>query len=98
MNIIQNECLWIVNSGASFHVTPHKEVFSSYRSGDFSKVKMGNQGVSSIVGVGNINIMTETGCILSLKDVRLVPDIRLSLIFVGKLDDTGMTSQFDSGN
>ena len=65
--------------------------------GDFGKVKMGNQGISNIIGVGDIDMMTNSWCIHSLKDVRHVPEMRLNLISVGKLDDAGMISQFGGG-
>ncbi|KAK8662715.1 hypothetical protein V6N13_024606 [Hibiscus sabdariffa] len=29
LNLAQDDCSWIVDSGASFHVTPHGEVFSN---------------------------------------------------------------------
>ncbi|KAE8662958.1 hypothetical protein F3Y22_tig00113124pilonHSYRG00513 [Hibiscus syriacus] len=35
LNIAYDDSSWIVDSGASFHVTPHGSFFSSYRSGDF---------------------------------------------------------------
>ncbi|GAA0170994.1 hypothetical protein LIER_41059 [Lithospermum erythrorhizon] len=33
---------WVIDSGASFHVTPHKIFFSNYDLGDFGVAKMGN--------------------------------------------------------
>ena len=40
---------WVVDSGASFHITSHKEYFTSYTSGVTGSVKMGNSGSSTIV-------------------------------------------------
>ena len=50
LNVACDDSTWIVDSGASFHVTPHKEFFSSYTCGDFGTVKMGNHVSSKIVG------------------------------------------------
>ncbi|KAL6198793.1 hypothetical protein ACLB2K_028582 [Fragaria x ananassa] len=44
--------LWVVDFGASFHATPNKEFFSTYRGGEFEIVKIGNEGYSKIAGVG----------------------------------------------
>jgi hypothetical protein len=55
---------------------------------------MGNSGSSTIVGKGTICIETNTGCRLVLDDVRHVPDIRLNLLSVGKLDDIRHGSYF----
>nr|KYP31853.1 Retrovirus-related Pol polyprotein from transposon TNT 1-94 [Cajanus cajan] len=96
LNIAFDECIWIIDSGASFHVTPHEEFFSSYQKGDFGMVKMGNHVTSKIVGIGEIALMTENGNKLMLKEVRHVPDMRLNLISVSKLDEAGMINQFSA--
>ena len=97
LNIACDDSSWIVDSGASFHVTPHGSFFSSYQSGDFGTVQMGNQDRSKIVGIGNITLTTSTGCKLVLKDVRHVPAMRLNLISAGKLDDAGLMNYFGEG-
>ena len=63
---------WVVDSGASFHVTSHRDFFFSYRTSDFGNVRMGNNGVSKIVGIGDICLETSIGNKLVLKDVRHV--------------------------
>ncbi|KAF7130883.1 hypothetical protein RHSIM_Rhsim10G0164600 [Rhododendron simsii] len=88
---------WVIDSGASFHVTSQRDFFASYIHGDFGHVRMGNEGVSKIVGMGDVCLETNTGCKLLLKDVRHVPDIRLNLISAGKLDDEGYKNQFGDG-
>ena len=54
-------------------MTSHGEFFSTYTVGDYGNVRMGNDGVSRIVGIGNIVLQTNIGCRLVLKDVRHVP-------------------------
>ena len=65
----------VIDSGVSFHVTSHSEFFTSYRISDFGNVRMGNSGVSKILGVGDICLKTSVGNKLILKDVRHVADI-----------------------
>ena len=50
---------------------------------------MGNDGECKIVGIGNVCLLTSIGCRLMLKDVHHVPDVRLNIISVGRLDDEG---------
>ena len=84
----------VTDSNASFHVTSHGDFFRSYTVGDFGNVGMGNSGTSKIVGIGDICLETSIGSKLILKDVRHVPDIRLNLISIGRLDDEGFTYYF----
>lgn len=55
---------------------------------------MGNDKLSKIVGRGKVCLETNMGCLLVLKDVRHVPDMRLNLISTGMLDDEGFTNVF----
>ena len=75
---------WVIDSSASFHVTSHSDFFTSYRTD-----RMGNSGVSKIVGIGDIFLETSIGNQLVFKDVRHVPNILLNLISTRKLDDEG---------
>ncbi|URE48637.1 hypothetical protein MUK42_14927 [Musa troglodytarum] len=88
---------WIIDTGASYHATPQREFFATYRSGNFGVVKMGTHGISNIINMGDIHIKTNLGCKLVLKDVRHVVDLRLNLISVGRLDDEDYDSRFYKG-
>ncbi|KAG6432970.1 hypothetical protein SASPL_104566 [Salvia splendens] len=88
---------WIVDSGASYHITPYRDMFASYTGGSFGKVRMANHGVTEVAGIGDIHLLTNTGCKLVLRDVRHVPDIRLNIISTGKLDDDGYINHFGEG-
>jgi hypothetical protein len=58
---------------------------------------MGNRDTSTIVSKGTICVETSIGCKLALENVRHVPDIRLNLLSVGKLEDIGLGSYFGEG-
>ena len=88
---------WVVDSAASFHVTPHREYFTSYTAGDSGQVKMGNHGVSKVASIEDIWLETNVGCKLHLKNVRHIPDMRLSLISVQTLDEDGYHNAFGDG-
>ena len=79
-NLASEECTWVIDSGVSFHITPSRECFSTYITGNHGSIMMGNNEECKIVGVGNVCLTTSTGCRLILKDVRHTLDIRLNLI------------------
>lgn len=89
--------MWIIDSGATLHVTPRMEFFTSYTSGDFGVLKMGNDGVSKVIGVGDVCLQTNMGMQLLLKGVKHAPDVRFNLIFVQFLDEGGYDNHFGSG-
>lgn len=60
---------------------------SSYTSASFGWVKMRNEEKYEIVGMRDIQLETNIGCNLLLKDVRHV--LELSFNFISKLDDEG---------
>ena len=51
---------WVIDSVASCHVTPRKELFTSYKAGNFGRVKMGNDSYADIVGIGDIYVRANT--------------------------------------
>ena len=87
----------MVDTTSSFHITARRDFFSSYTSGSFGWVRMGNEAKCEIVGMGDVELETSIGCKLIMKDVRHVPEMRFSLISVGKLDDEGYHSHLGEG-
>ena len=51
----------IVESGTTLHVTPRKGFFTSYTSGEFGVLKMDNDDVSKVIGVGDVFLQTNMG-------------------------------------
>ncbi|MCO5574995.1 hypothetical protein L7F22_028792 [Adiantum nelumboides] len=72
----------IVDSGESFHVTPHKEWFSSYE-GRHRIVHLGNSYACDIIGAGDIKMSLPNGSQFTLTNVRHVPKLTKSLILTG---------------
>ena len=87
----------MVDTTSSFHITARRDFFSSYTSGSFGWVRMGNEAKCEIVGMEDVELETSIGCKLVLKDVKHVPEMRFSLISVGKLDDEGYHSHLGDG-
>lgn len=60
-------------------------------------MKMGNDGSSLIIDIGDILLETNNGNCLILKKVKHIFDVRLNLLSTGKLDDEGYTYKFADG-
>lgn len=87
---IQNSDIeWVVDSGASYHCVLKREYFRTYQAGDLGNVKMGNGNSSQILGIGDVDVQTYTGCKLVLKGVRHVPDVRMNFLAMNVLDKEG---------
>lgn len=54
LHVSREDTEWVVDTAASYHVTPHKEYFTTYKAGDFGVVKMGNSSFSDVVGIGDV--------------------------------------------
>ena len=80
---------WIVDSSASFHVTPIKECFSTSIAGSHGHVYLGNNHAWSIEGIGIVRFSTNGTNELVLHNVRYVLGINKSLLSVGQIDMHG---------
>lgn len=78
------------------YIMSHRDYFTSYIVGDFRHVKIGNQGVNKVVGIGEI-WLDNTSCKLHLKNVRHTPNIRLNLISIHVLDEDNYHNSFGDG-
>ena len=87
----------MIDSGATTHATSHWDLFSTYTTGNYGSVKMGNDAMAQVAGIGDVCLETSLGTRLVLKDVKHVPDIRMNLISTGRLDDEGYFSLHGGG-
>jgi hypothetical protein len=85
---------WVVDSGASFHATPHRKHFLDYVQGDFGQVHLGDDAPCKIVGMGKVKIKQINGSQWLLKEVRHVLYLRKNLISTGYLASEGCISIF----
>ena len=81
--------IWVLDSGASYHICPRREWFSTYEQIDGGNVFMGNSSVCKAVGIGSIKIRTHDGKFCTLHDVRHVPLMSKNLISLSLLDSKG---------
>ena len=58
INFAYDDAGWVVDSGATFHVASRKDFFTSYTSGDFEVLTMGNDGLSKVAGTEDVFLET----------------------------------------
>lgn len=85
---------WILDSGASFHSTPCREIMENYVSGDFGKVHLADDEALKIVGKGDVRLKLPNGTAWKLQGVRHIPGLKRNLISVGQLDEEGYCTTF----
>jgi hypothetical protein len=85
---------WVVDSGTSFHATPHRKHFLDYVQGDFGQVHLGDDAPCKIIGMGKVKIKKRNGNHWFLKEVSHVPYLRKNVISTGQLESQGCISIF----
>jgi hypothetical protein len=88
---------WLLESGASFHMTPHDEWFCEYERYDGGNVFLGNDSTTRIIGRGRIKLRLIDGRIRTLSGVLHIPGMARNLIFVSKMEDARVKTIFEKG-
>jgi hypothetical protein len=92
-----NSDVWFIKSGASFHMTPHREWFSEYEKYDGGDVFLGDGSTTKIMGRGRVKLLLKHGRIKTLPIFMHILDLSRSLISVSKLDDAGVDTLLGKG-
>jgi ATP-binding cassette subfamily B (MDR/TAP) protein 1 len=82
---------WLLDSGASYHVTPFRSQFRSYTAQSLEPVHVGNSQHCVVVGIGSVELNLPGGSTIVHHDVRHVLELSRSLISVGQLDEAGVS-------
>jgi len=84
---------WIIDSGASRHLTAHRELLEDYITVVYTSITIGNRKEIMAVGQGNITLHIDSG-IISLPGVLHVPNIGSNLISIASIVDKGFQVEF----
>jgi transposase InsO family protein len=90
---------WIIDSGATQHMTPHRQAFLTYQSISNRKVYLGDNGVVDAIGIGCIVVEVEVKGQLRtihIQDVLHVPKLHANLLSVSKLVSQDLKVQFNN--
>ena len=85
----------MIDSGASFHFTPHREWFCKYEKYNGGDVFLGDDRKARIIGCGKVKLKLQGERLITLPGVLHIPALAKNLIFVGKLDDVGVKIMFE---
>ena len=88
---------WILDSACSFHVTPNRDWFDTYRSVNSGIVTMDNGAHYKITGISNIRIKMFDGVVRTLCDVRHALEAEKNLILLGTLDSNSYGYKYVGG-
>jgi hypothetical protein len=81
---------WLVDNGASKHMTGYKEILSNFKKKSFAEqVELGDDKCYKIEGVGSISFRLESGAMLHVDEVLYVPGLRKNILLVATLEDKG---------
>eukprot|EP00253_Pinus_taeda_P016455 PITA_16455 len=78
---------WLIDLGASFYFTPHREWFYEYEKYDGGDVFLGNDRKAKIVGHKKVNLKLQGGRVRTLPSVLHILTLAKNLISISKLDD-----------
>ena len=91
-------CVWYLDSGASFHMTSDKNLFSALEEKDLEMcIEMGDDGRYSVSGAGTIAFQREHGPPITLTNVKYVLGLKKNLVSVVMLEDKGYDVVFSKG-
>ncbi|KAG8480910.1 hypothetical protein CXB51_025469 [Gossypium anomalum] len=80
---------WILDLGCTFHMSPNRDWFTTYKIVSECVVLMGNNASCKIAGVGTIKVKMFDGVVRTLSDIRHVPELKRNLISLSTLDSKG---------
>jgi len=87
-----------LDSGAPFHMTGDKSLFSALEEKDLKMhIEMGDGGRHSVLGVGTITFQRKHGAPITLTDVKYVPRLKKNLVLVVMFKDKCYDVVFSKG-
>jgi hypothetical protein len=96
--VTHGEDTWLIDSGASKHMTGQKDILSSLTEKDFPhKVSLGDDYQYPIKGMGESTYKLDSGTPMRMKDVLYVPGLTKNLLSISALHKKGFRVAFIDG-
>lgn len=86
---------WLINFGASFHMTPHREWFYEYESYDGGDIFLGDDSSYKIIRHGRVKVRFRDGRVKNLPGVLHILGLARNLLSVSKMSDVGIQVIFN---
>jgi transposase InsO family protein len=90
---------WIIDSGATQHMTPHRQAFLTYQPISNRKVFLGDNGMVEAIGMGCIIVEVMVNAVMRkirIQDALHVPKLHANLLSVSKLVAQGLKVEFNN--
>jgi hypothetical protein len=97
---IDNNNVWYIDSGATQHFSPHKELFIELEDIENYKVNIANGSSIDVTGKGKVEITVlenDTPKIITVNNVHYAPKMSFNLLSVSQLDQNGTEILFSKG-
>ncbi|KAK9180413.1 hypothetical protein WN943_029622 [Citrus x changshan-huyou] len=89
--------VWLIDSGATWHMTSRREWFHTYEPISRGSVYMGDDHTLEIAGIGTIKIKMFDGIISTIGEVRHVNGLKKNLLSLGQMDSHGYKTHVENG-
>ena len=90
--------IWLIDSGASRHLTGYKEVLYNMVEKETNlEIVLGDDMKYPVKGVGNVSLKLNQGNTIHLQDVLYVPDLKKNLVSISAMEDKGYKVTFSDG-
>ncbi|KAH9689185.1 hypothetical protein KPL70_015411 [Citrus sinensis] len=89
--------VWLIDSGATWHMTSRREWFHTYEPISGGSVYMGDDHALEIAGIGTIKIKMFDGTIRTIGEVRHVNGLKKNLLSLGQIDNHGCKTHVENG-
>jgi hypothetical protein len=98
VSITPGEDTWLIDNGASKHMTGQRDILSSLTKKDFpQKISLGEDYQYPIKGMGESTYKLDSGTPMRMKDVLYVPGLTKNLLSISALDKKGFRVAFIDG-
>jgi hypothetical protein len=81
--------VWMLDSGCSNHMTGNKDLFSSFDSTVKNKVKLGDDHLVNVQGMGIVSVLSKNNEKKCIREVYYVQGLKHNLISVGQISQHG---------
>ena len=88
---------WLVDIGATYHICPRREWFSSLEKLNSGVVIMRNDAACQIIGISTVQIRMFDDVVRDLTDVRYVPQMKKNIISVEAVELEGLKVMLENG-
>ncbi|CAH9131062.1 unnamed protein product, partial [Cuscuta epithymum] len=88
---------WLIDSGCTYHMSPFRDLFSTYELCDSGYVSLADNKRCNVLGVGDICLKFSCGSVFTIKNVRHVPDLYHNLLSVVALESSGLQGKWGNG-